>query len=80
MHEHFQDVYDSVENPLKDCKWWQTARNLWQCFAECNTVKYLAYAVTHQSTCVLTSKTCWVLAGVTSLLDCYLANFLSRHG
>lgn len=33
--EHFEDVVDSVRNPLDGKRWWLTAEDPWQCLAAC---------------------------------------------
>ncbi|KAL2438438.1 DNA-directed RNA polymerase, mitochondrial [Exophiala dermatitidis] len=33
--DHIDDIYDSVQNPLKGRRWWLTAEDPWQCLATC---------------------------------------------
>ncbi|OSX56620.1 hypothetical protein POSPLADRAFT_1175011 [Postia placenta MAD-698-R-SB12] len=39
VHEHLDDIYDSVENPLEGRKWWTQADDAWQCLATCMELK-----------------------------------------
>lgn len=33
--DHLDDIYDSVNNPLTGCKWWQGSEDAWQTLAAC---------------------------------------------
>jgi DNA-directed RNA polymerase len=56
--EHFEDILDSVRNPLDGKRWWLTAEDPWQCLAACfelaaamehpNPAEYVSHIPVHQ--------------------------------
>ncbi|THG95963.1 hypothetical protein EW026_g5773 [Hermanssonia centrifuga] len=39
VHDHMEDIYDSVDKPLDGKCWWQKADDPWQCLAACMEIK-----------------------------------------
>lgn len=56
--EHFEDILDSVRNPLDGRRWWLTAEDPWQCLAACfeltaamehsNPAEFVSHLPVHQ--------------------------------